>query len=62
MWAQALVEAPGIDVATLAPVALDSDGRLGRFDRGVRLTSARGGTLPLLLLQRDAPLTGREVR
>jgi hypothetical protein len=29
------------------------------FDRGVRLTSTRRGTLPLLLLERGVPLSGR---
>jgi hypothetical protein len=48
-------------VAVLEPAAPDSDGRQGGFDRGVRLASARGGTLPLLLLERDASLPGQDM-
>jgi hypothetical protein len=53
VWVDRLGALPGIQVETLAPAALDEDGRLGRFDRGVRVTSSRPGTLPLLLLERD---------
>jgi hypothetical protein len=56
VWAEVLGAVPGIAVEPLAPAPLDDDGRLGRFDRGVRITSSRPGTLPLLLLERDAPL------
>jgi hypothetical protein len=56
VWADRLSAVPGVTVEPLAPAPLDDDGRLGRFDRGVRITSARPGTLPLLLLERDAPL------
>ncbi|UQS26546.1 DUF6226 family protein [Amycolatopsis thermalba] len=53
VWAEVLGTQPGVSVEALAP------GRLGdgeRFDRGARITSARPGTLPLLLLEQDAPL------
>ncbi|MGC4868117.1 DUF6226 family protein [Micromonospora sp. DT53] len=60
VWADTLGDAPKVDVETLAPAPLDDKGHLGRFDRGVRLTSPRPGTLPLLLLERDAPLSGLE--
>jgi hypothetical protein len=60
MWADRLGDLPGIQVETLAPAPLDAEGRLGRFDRGVRVTSSRPGTLPLLLLERDAPLSDQE--
>ena len=53
VWADRLGDLPGVDVETLAPAPLDDEGHLGRFDRGVRLTSPRLGTLPLLLLERD---------
>lgn len=53
MWADRLGELPGVEAETLASAPLDDEGRLGRFDRGVRLTSSRPGTLPLLLLERD---------
>jgi hypothetical protein len=56
VWADRLVAVPGVTVESLAPAPLDDDGRLGPFARGVRITSARPGTLPLLLLERDAPL------
>jgi hypothetical protein len=59
-WADRLGDLPGVDVEMLAPAALDDAGHLGRFDRGVRLTSPRPGTLPLLLLEHDAPLPGRD--
>ena len=45
-WADRLGDLPGVEVETLPPV---NQG----FDRGVRLTSSRAGTLPLLLLERD---------
>jgi hypothetical protein len=56
VWADRLAELPGVTAEALSPAPLDGEGRLGRFDRGVRLTPARPGTLPLLLLERDAPL------
>lgn len=60
MWADRLGELPGVRVETLAPAPLDAEGRLGRFDRGVRVTSPRPGTLPLLLLERDARLSDQQ--
>ena len=60
VWADRLGEVPGVRVEPLAPAPLDEDGLLGRFDRGVRVTSARPGTLPLLLLERDAPVPGTD--
>lgn len=54
-----LGDLPGVAVDTLAPAAPDDEGHLG-FDRGVRLTSPRPDTLPLLLLERDVPLPERE--
>jgi hypothetical protein len=59
LWAEVLCQQPRVDAASLAPAALDREGRLGKFDRGVRVTSPRAGTLPLLLLERDAPLPGQ---
>jgi hypothetical protein len=56
VWAETLGAVPGITVESLAPAPLDAEGRLGRFDRGVRITVPRPGTLPLLLLERDASL------
>jgi len=53
-WTDALGELPGVEVETLLPGSFD-DGT-ERFDRGVRITSSRTGTLPLLLLERDTPL------
>lgn len=55
-WAQVLADLPGVEVATLAPGALESAGRRGEYDRGVRIASGRPGTLPLLLLERDLPV------
>lgn len=60
-WADTLCGLPGVEVETLASAPLDDEGHLGRFDRGVRLTSPRAGTLPLLLLEHDVPLPGHEV-
>ena len=51
VWADALVDVPGIASETLAAAPLDREGRLGLFDRGVRLASSRPGTLPLFLLE-----------
>lgn len=58
VWTQVLAAVPGVRVERLPPGPLDPDGHLGDFDRGVRVTSDREGTLPLLLLERDAQLTG----
>lgn len=60
VWTDILRDVPGVQVDTVAPGAPEGEGGLGRFDRGVRLTSTRPGTLPLLLLERDAPLQGQE--
>lgn len=57
-WANTLADVPGVQIERLAPAPLDEDGHLGRFDRGVRLTSSRPGTLPLLLLERDVRVAG----
>lgn len=52
VWADVLGELSGVAVEVLPPGPLEgTDG----FDRGVRITSSRPGTLPLLLLERDAP-------
>lgn len=53
-WSHALRAMPGVEAETLAPAPLDTEGHLGHFDRGVRLTSPRLGSLALLLLERDA--------
>lgn len=60
VWADRLGGVPGVEVETLAPAPLDDEGHLGRFDRGIRLTSPRPGTLPLLLLERDVRSPGPE--
>jgi hypothetical protein len=60
VWADRLGDVPGVEAETLAPAPLDDEGHLGRFDRGVRLTSPRPGTLPLLLLERDVRWSGLE--
>lgn len=59
-WGRALAALPGVEADTLAPAPLDANGHLGNFDRGIRLTSPRPGTLALLLLERDAPLTQQD--
>ena len=61
VWADRLADLSGIQVETLAPAPLDEQGQLGRFDRGVRVTSSRPGTLPLLLLERDVRAPELEV-
>lgn len=58
-WADALADVPGVEVERLAPAPLSSV-RPDRFDRGVRLTSRRPGTLPLLLMERDVPVAGHD--
>ena len=60
VWADRLGEMPGVRVEPLTPSRLDWLGHLGRFDRGVRVSSPRPGTLPLLLLERDAPVDGAD--
>lgn len=56
VWATRLGDVAGVGVEMLASAPLDQEGHLGRFDRGVRLTSSRPGTLPVLLLERDVPV------
>lgn len=60
IWTDVLRDDVGVEVETLAPGDLGGEGRLGRFDRGFRLVSPRPATLPLLLLEQDAPLQGQE--
>ncbi|GAA1979179.1 hypothetical protein GCM10009718_14880 [Isoptericola halotolerans] len=52
-WADVLGELPGITVERLWDADLVGPGLVGRFDRGVRLTCDRPGTLPVLLLEGD---------
>ncbi|WJK43176.1 DUF6226 family protein [Solwaraspora sp. WMMA2056] len=56
VWADVLGDRTGVVVDVLGSGSRDVEGSLGTFDRGVRITPARPGTLPLLLLERDAPL------
>lgn len=60
VWAETLGDVLRVAVQPLAPAPLDDEGHLGPFDRGVRLTSPRPGTLPLLLLERDGRWRGVE--
>lgn len=60
VWTAVLRELPGVGVGPVAPGALDRGDSPRRFDRGVRLASDRQGTLPLLLLEQDVPLSARE--
>lgn len=60
IWANKLGDIPGVGAEPLAPAPLDDEGHLGQFDRGVRLTSPRPDTLPLLLLERDVRWPGLE--
>ena len=61
-WTELLSELPGVRSESMPSAPLDANGRLGSFDRGTRLTSDREGTLPLLLLERDAAITDHAVR
>lgn len=54
VWTEVLGELPGITVDGLTAAELVGSRRTGRFDRGVRLTCDRPGTLPVLLLERDS--------
>ena len=54
VWADVLTEALGARAEGLAAVPVAVRGGEA-FDRGVRLTPPRPGTLPLLLLERDVP-------
>lgn len=54
VWTTVLSALPGISATALEPGPLDTEGHLGTFDRGVQVSSSRPGTLPLLLLERDA--------
>jgi hypothetical protein len=56
VWADVLVDVPGVAREALAPASLDHERRLGSFARGLRLTSSRPGTLPLCLLENDVRL------
>ena len=54
VWTEVLAQLPGVRAESMPPAPLDPDRHLS-FDRGTRLTSDHEGTLPLLLLERDAP-------
>lgn len=60
VWTDCLGDVPGVRVEALPPAPLGNDGPPMWFDRGVRVTPARPGTLPLLLLERDVRLPGHE--
>jgi hypothetical protein len=60
VWASRLGEIPGIEVQALAPAPPADRQRRDGFDRGVRITSPRPDTLPLLLLERDVRWPGVE--
>ncbi|ASR39476.1 hypothetical protein BAY61_19810 [Prauserella marina] len=53
VWTELLREVAGAEAAELSGAELGAKGDPRRFDRGVRLTSPRQGTLPLMLLERD---------
>ena len=55
-WTGALTRLLGAVAEPLTPAPLDDGVDPHRFDRGVRLSPPRPGTLPLLLLERDTPL------
>jgi hypothetical protein len=55
-WTVALTRLLGAVAEPLTPAQLGDGAHPHRFDRGVRLSPPRPGTLPLLLLERDAPL------
>jgi hypothetical protein len=61
VWSDRLADLPGVEAEALAPAQLYDEGHPDRFDRGVRLTSARPGTLPLLLLEYDMRSVEAEV-
>lgn len=53
LWAEVLGQVPGVSSESMPSAPLDPTGHLS-FNRGTRLTCDRDGTLPLLLLERDA--------
>lgn len=53
VWIDVLGEMAGAETERLTPVPRAEGGHSSWFDRGVRVTSPRSGTLPLLLLERD---------
>ena len=53
VWVDVLSDLPEVQVEALAPVPLDDEGHLMSWNRGVRLSVSRPGTLPLLLLEHD---------
>jgi hypothetical protein len=62
-WTEALLSLPGVDVDVLEPAVLSGEGIMshpGRFDRGVRITPDRPGTLALHLRETDVPQAGHD--
>src|SRR5690625_4916229 len=59
VWADRLGDLPGVHVEPLAPDRLVVAAHPGWFGRGFQITSYRPGRLPLLLLEWDAPGSGR---
>lgn len=55
VWADRLGGLAGAEVEDLGAVSFGYERRVHKFDRGVRVSSQRPGTLPLFLLERDAP-------
>ena len=51
VWADALVDVPGVETETLDPTPLVGQGQPGSFDRAIRLSSTRPSTLSLFLLE-----------
>lgn len=58
-WADALRELPDVDVESVPPAGLEELARFGPYERGVRISSERPGTLPLWLLEQEGPVRGQ---
>lgn len=63
LWAEVLGELPGVSVERLGPGEISAEGSAPppftvAYERGLRVTCDRPGTLPLLLLEREPPRRG----
>lgn len=56
VWTEVLGELPGVSVEAVVP---ERPRQAGSVERHTWIRSSRPGALPLVLLERDAPLTGR---
>ena len=56
VWAEALLDVPGVESEAFDPAPLVCEDQPESFDRAIRLSSTRSSTLPLFLFEHDVVL------